>query len=121
MRYYLGLQYTKATQTIMDAYGVPTYGEVNPTLWALISFPFLFAVMFGDIGHGFIMALFAFMCILNEKSIIAAKSSNEMWTTIFQVWHHEIKHRRSRSTLGRVSKASGVLLLMSATSCFLIH
>ena len=78
-------QYTKAFQIIMNAYGIPHYEEVNPAIFALISFPFLFAVMFGDVGHGFIMAAFAAVCILKEQSIIASKSSNEMWVTIFQV------------------------------------
>jgi V/A-type H+-transporting ATPase subunit I len=33
-------------------YGVPTYSEIDPTIFVAISFPILFGVMFGDIGQG---------------------------------------------------------------------
>eukprot|EP01134_Creolimax_fragrantissima_P005555 CFRG5555T1 len=77
-------KFTKAYQVIMDAYGVPTYGEQNPGLWCLITFPFLFAVMFGDVGHGIILTLIGMAMIYWESKIISQKSNNEMWTTLFQ-------------------------------------
>ena len=46
-------------QKIVDTYGVPVYKEINPTVFNIISFPFLFGVMFGDVGHGAILLLFA--------------------------------------------------------------
>lgn len=44
--------FTWVFQEIVNTYGVPTYKEVNPSVFAIVTFPFLFGVMFGDMGHG---------------------------------------------------------------------
>jgi V-type H+-transporting ATPase subunit a len=37
---------------IINTYGVPRYREINPAVFTVASFPILFGVMFGDVGHG---------------------------------------------------------------------
>ncbi|KAK2460661.1 hypothetical protein APHAL10511_007131 [Amanita phalloides] len=62
-------KFTEGFQAILDNYGVAAYQEVNPGLFAIVTFPFLFAVMFGDIGHGFIIFSAALYMILSEKRL----------------------------------------------------
>jgi V-type H+-transporting ATPase subunit a len=44
--------FTYAYQEFVNTYGVPRYREANPALFTAATFPFLFGVMYGDIGHG---------------------------------------------------------------------
>jgi len=48
---------------------VPTYKEVNPSVFACVTFPFLFGIMFGDIGHGFMLFLVGSILCLFEGPI----------------------------------------------------
>ncbi|KAK0103796.1 H(+)-transporting V0 sector ATPase subunit a, variant 2 [Cadophora gregata] len=62
-------RFTEGFQTIINAYGTAKYQEVNPGLPTVVTFPFLFAVMFGDFGHGFIMFAAASAMIYWEKPL----------------------------------------------------
>lgn len=76
-------KFTRGFQNLIDAYGVASYQEANPALYTIITFPFLFGIMFGDCGHAMVMILFgAWMCI-NEKKLGAKKSTNEIWNIFF--------------------------------------
>lgn len=66
-------KFTEGFQTIINAYGTAKYQEVNPGLPTIITFPFLFAVMFGDFGHGFLMVCAAAAMIYWEKKLKKVK------------------------------------------------
>lgn len=76
-------KFTAGFQNIVDAYGVGCYREINPAPYTVITFPFLFAVMFGDCGHGTVMLLAALWMVLNERRLLAQKTDNEIWNTFF--------------------------------------
>ncbi|XP_049869706.1 V-type proton ATPase 116 kDa subunit a 1-like isoform X3 [Pectinophora gossypiella] len=76
-------KFTFAFQNLIYAYGVATYREVNPAPYTIITFPFLFAVMFGDLGHGAIMAAFGFWMCYKEKPLQAKKIDSEIWNIFF--------------------------------------
>ncbi|EMP27679.1 hypothetical protein UY3_15234 [Chelonia mydas] len=77
-------KFTTGFQSIVDAYGVASYQEVNPAPYTIITFPFLFAVMFGDVGHGLLMFLFALWMVLAESSPRLREARNEIWQTFFE-------------------------------------
>jgi V-type H+-transporting ATPase subunit a len=66
-------KFTEGFQTIINAYGTAKYTEVNPGLPTIITFPFLFAVMFGDLGHGFMMTAAATAMIYYERRLLKSK------------------------------------------------
>ncbi|PIO22409.1 hypothetical protein AB205_0055000, partial [Aquarana catesbeiana] len=76
-------KFTYGFQNLVDAYGIGTYREINPAPYTIITFPFLFAVMFGDFGHGILMTLFGVWMVVRESRILSQKSDNELFNMVF--------------------------------------
>jgi V-type H+-transporting ATPase subunit a len=74
---------TRGFQNLIDAYGVAAYREVNPAPYTIITFPFLFSIMYGDIGHGMLMFLGALYFVLNEKKLSGKRDMNEIISMFF--------------------------------------
>ncbi|KAI5617142.1 V-type proton ATPase 116 kDa subunit a, partial [Silurus asotus] len=73
-------RFTTGFQQIVDTYGVNSYQEMNPAPYTIVTFPFVFAVMFGDCGHGLILTLVAAWIIVNEQKLNQQK--NEIVSTL---------------------------------------
>lgn len=73
---------TSSFQSIVDSYGMARYKEVNPGVFTIITFPYLFGVMYGDIGHGIILTLVAAYLIYKEKQFQGTQL-NEIFAMIF--------------------------------------
>jgi V-type H+-transporting ATPase subunit a len=80
--YFKTNKFTAVYQDIVDAYGIARYREVNPAVFSMVTFPFLFAVMFGDVGHGFILLAFAIFLLIKEKQFMS-QQLNEMMGMVF--------------------------------------
>ena len=71
-------KFTETFQGIVDTYGVPRYKEANPGLFTIISFPFLFGVMYGDIGHGIVLTLFASFLVYKEDALLQLQRRGQL-------------------------------------------
>ena len=50
--------FTRAFSYFTQMYGLPNYNEFDPTAFVAITYTILFGIMFGDVGHGLMVALF---------------------------------------------------------------
>ncbi|KAF1744429.1 hypothetical protein MXB_2206 [Myxobolus squamalis] len=80
--YYLNNKFSIGFQNLVDAYGVATYKEANPALFMIITFPFLFAIMFGDAGHALFIIFAGAFLVLREKHLSKYKN-DEMFGMIY--------------------------------------
>jgi len=55
-------------EMLVSAYGLPDYRELEPTLFVALSYIIMFGMMFGDVGHGMVLALCGLFALLSGKS-----------------------------------------------------
>jgi len=91
-------------EAITKMYGTPTYSEIDPTPIIAFTFPILFGIMFGDIGHGLTLIIAGLIGALVFKKS-KKQLSNFSWIIFFCGWaaffvgflygeffgHHEIE------------------------------
>ena len=93
-------KFTKAFNSIVEAYAVASYGEVNPAVFTIVTFPFLFGVMFGDVGHALMMVIASIVIILAERKF-------------------EFMSKRQLGQFGMLYRARYLVLLMSVCSLYM--
>lgn len=83
-------KYTKVFQSMVNSYGVARYQEANPAPFSIITFPFLFAVMFGDCGHGLLMFLGALSLVILERKFEKQRSKLDSFSQLIVLWNFKI-------------------------------
>ena len=68
-------EFTYAFQEFVDTYGVPRYKEINPALFTSVTFPFLFGMMYRDIGHGICILLGGIYLLVTYPTYVARKAA----------------------------------------------
>jgi V-type H+-transporting ATPase subunit a len=60
--------FTEPWQDVIDTYGIPNYKTANPAVVTTVTFPFIFGMMYGDIGHGSLLFCVGLYLVLNGES-----------------------------------------------------
>ena len=92
-------RFTKAFNSVVDTYATATYGEVNPAVFTIATFPFLFGIMFGDVGHGLLLLLAALAMLTFERRLLRL-------------------HKEELGQLGTVFRARYLVLLMALCAIY---
>ena len=60
-------RWTEPLQSIVNNFGTPSYNEMNPLPFMLISYPIIYGLMFGDFGQGPIFILLGFIFLRAKR------------------------------------------------------
>ena len=61
-------RFLRPFKMLVAAYGSPEYEELEPTLFVAISYVLMFGMMFGDVGHGAVLATGGLIGLLASRS-----------------------------------------------------
>ncbi|HPW46735.1 MAG TPA: V-type ATPase 116kDa subunit family protein [Rectinema sp.] len=64
--------FVSAFQGIVLSYGTPLYGDIDPTPFVAFFFTLLFAIMFGDVGQGMVIAGLGLAMLKAKKGLLAS-------------------------------------------------
>lgn len=80
---------------------IAKYQEANPGVFTIVTFPFLFAVMFGDWGHGICLLVAVLWLIFNERKYSSQVISNLVGCDIACNAMKHLKSFLPRTEIGR--------------------
>ncbi len=64
----------KPFELLINSYGIPRYGNIDPTVFVAMSFLFMFGAMFGDLGQGLCLVLAGFL-LMRSRSATAKQAA----------------------------------------------
>ena len=50
---------------------MPRYGEINPGLFTVVTFPYEFGFMFGDLGHGLVLFVLSLILFKAKSKLLS--------------------------------------------------
>jgi len=68
-------KFLRPFQMLVTTYARPRYGELDPTWLIALTFPLLFGAMFGDVGHGLLLALFGVLISSRKIKMLSSLTS----------------------------------------------
>jgi V/A-type H+-transporting ATPase subunit I len=120
---------------LVQVYGMPSYGEVQPTAFFALSFLLLFGLMFGDIGHGLVLVsagycLFRYMprfldyAILLMEAGTASAGFGLLYGSVFGLdtpWPAVAHPMRDVTSLAVAAVAVGVVLVSAGVALNVVN
>jgi V/A-type H+-transporting ATPase subunit I len=74
----------KPFEMFVEMYGLPAYGEMDPTIFIALTYTLMFGIMFGDVGQGVVLLIGGFLLYRYKKMNLAAiVSLAGIWSTFF--------------------------------------
>jgi V/A-type H+-transporting ATPase subunit I len=74
----------KPFEMYIRMYGIPSYNEIDPTIFVALTYSFIFGAMFGDVGHGLLLLIGGLLLYKIKKINLAAIiASAGFFSTIF--------------------------------------
>jgi V/A-type H+-transporting ATPase subunit I len=61
-------RFLRPFEMLVSTYGLPNYEELEPTLFVALSYIVMFGMMFGDAGHGLVLAVCGLIALLAGRS-----------------------------------------------------
>jgi len=78
--------FVRPFETITKMYGTPSYYEIDPTPFIAVTFPILFGLMFGDIGHGICLIIAGLIGAIKFREKKGSDFYNLCWIIFYCGW-----------------------------------
>ncbi|MFW9865324.1 MAG: V-type ATPase 116kDa subunit family protein, partial [Candidatus Thorarchaeota archaeon] len=78
--------FVRPFETLTRMFGTPSYSEIDPTPFLAITFPLLFGLMFGDIGHGIVLIIAGVVGALLFRNKKGSDFLNFCWIIFYCGW-----------------------------------